>query len=91
MIKNYLCANKIQWNLSKVDTYGTEVFVRFTEVSALERFDLKIPKFKVRLFYTGPTLRRTPPPPYLTMGMWNGEKEVIFFGMYQFILHQRLK
>ena len=31
----------IQWNLSKVDTYGTEVFVRFKEVSALERFELK--------------------------------------------------
>ena len=39
----------------------------------------KVPKFKVRLFYTGPTLTRTPPPPYLTTGMWNGEKEVIFF------------
>ena len=38
----------------------------------------KVSKFKVRLFYTGPTLTRTPPPSYLTMGMWNGEKEVIF-------------
>ena len=82
---------RIQWDLSKADTYGTEIFVRFREVSALERFELKSSKFKVRLFYTGPTLTRTPPPPYLTMGMWNGEKEVIFFVMYQFILHQRLK
>ena len=39
----------------------------------------KVPKFKIRLFYTGPTLTRSPPPPYLTMGMWNGEKEVILF------------
>ena len=31
----------IQWNLSKADTYGTEVFVRFREVSTLERFELK--------------------------------------------------
>ena len=37
--------------------------------------------FKVRLFYTGPTLTRTPPPPYLTMGMWNGVKEVFFFNV----------
>ena len=44
----------------------------------------------VQLFYTGPTLTRTPPPPYLSMGMWNGEKDVIFSVMYQFILHQRL-
>ena len=28
-----------QWNLS--DTYGTEVFLRFREVSTLERFELK--------------------------------------------------
>ena len=59
----------LQWNLSKGDTYETEVFVRFREVSALERFELKVPKFKVPLFYTGPTLTRTPPPPYLIMGM----------------------
>ena len=64
---------------------------------ALERcppwrgLDWKVPKFKVQLFYTGPTLPRTPPPPYLTMGMWNGEKESNFFVMCQFILHQRLK
>ena len=32
---------KLQWNLSKADTYGTEVFVHFREVSALERFELK--------------------------------------------------
>ena len=31
----------IQWNLSKADTYGTELIVRFKEVSALERFELK--------------------------------------------------
>ena len=31
----------IQWSLSKADTYGTEVFARFREVSALERFELK--------------------------------------------------
>ena len=31
----------LQWNLSKADTYGTKVFVRFREVSALERFELK--------------------------------------------------
>ena len=30
-----------QWNLSKVDTHGIEVFVLFREVSALERFELK--------------------------------------------------
>ena len=40
---------------------------------------MKSSKFKVRLLYTGPTLTRTPPPPYLIMGMWNGEKEVILF------------
>ena len=34
----YIC---IQWNLSKADTYGAEVFVCFIEVSALERFELK--------------------------------------------------
>ena len=32
----------LQWNLFKADTYGTEVFDRFREVSALERFELKI-------------------------------------------------
>ena len=32
---------ELQWNLSKADTYGTEVFVRFREVSALESFELK--------------------------------------------------
>ena len=32
---------ELQWNLSKADTYGTEVFVRFREVSTLERFELK--------------------------------------------------
>ena len=35
---------EIQWNLSKADTYGTEVFVRFREVSASERFELKSSK-----------------------------------------------
>ena len=66
-------------------------------LSALERcppwrgLNWKVLKSKVRLFYTGPTLIRTSPLPYLTMGMWNGEKEVMFFVMYHFILHQRLK
>ena len=32
---------ELQWNLSKVETYMTEVFVRFRQVSALERFELK--------------------------------------------------
>ena len=32
---------KMQLNLSKADIYGTEVFVRFREVSALERSELK--------------------------------------------------
>ena len=36
-----ILANLIQWNLSKVDTYGTEVFVHFREFSALEGFELK--------------------------------------------------
>ena len=31
----------LQWNLSKADTYGIEVFVRLRKVSALERFELK--------------------------------------------------
>ena len=31
----------LQWSLSKADTYGTGVFVRFREVSALERFEMK--------------------------------------------------
>ena len=31
----------LQWNLSKADTYEVEVFVRFREVSALGRFELK--------------------------------------------------
>ena len=42
---NIYCVNlsykDIPWNLSKVDFYGTEVFVRFRELSALERFELK--------------------------------------------------
>ena len=79
---------------------GTSLKRRLTGqkfLSALERcppwrgFNWKVPKFKVRLFCPGPPLTRTPPPLYLTMGMWNGEKEIIFFEMYQFILHQRLK
>ena len=44
MRHNNICdfeANLLQWNLSKEDTYGTEVFVRFREVSTLERFELK--------------------------------------------------
>ena len=45
-------------------------------LSALERcppwrgLNRKVPKFKVRLFYFAPTPTRTPPPPYLIMGMW---------------------
>ena len=35
-------ADVIQWNLSKVDTYGTEVFVCIKEVSVLETFELEI-------------------------------------------------
>ena len=31
----------MQWNLSRADTYREEVFVRFREVSALEKFELK--------------------------------------------------
>ena len=78
-------------NLSRADTYGTEVFIRFREMSSWRDSNWKVPKFKVQLFYTGPTLTRTPPPLHLTMGMWDGEKEVIFFVIYQFILYQRLK
>ena len=33
--------SKLQWNLSKEDTYGTKVFARSREMSALERFELK--------------------------------------------------
>ena len=33
--------SELQWNLSKAETYETEVFVHFKEVSALERFELK--------------------------------------------------
>ena len=42
-VRIYFRTNKItiQWNLSKADSCGTEVFVRFGEVSALERFQLK--------------------------------------------------
>ena len=36
----YCYENTIQWNLPKADTCGTTTFVRFREVSALERFDL---------------------------------------------------
>ena len=70
---------QLQSNLSRADTYGTDTFVHFREASALERFELKSSQFKVQLFYTGPTLTWTPLPPYLTMVMWNGEKEVCFF------------
>ena len=31
----------VQENLSKADTYVTEVFVRFRKVSTLDRFELK--------------------------------------------------
>ena len=30
----------IQWNLSKADTFGTNIFVRFRQVSALDRLNL---------------------------------------------------
>ena len=33
--------NQLQWNLSKADTYGTDVFVCFREVPTLEKFELK--------------------------------------------------
>ena len=78
----------IQQNLFKADT-GQKF------LSALERcppwsgLNWKVPKFKVQLDFTGPTLTWTPPP-YLTIGMWNGEKVNVFV-MYQFILHQTLK
>ena len=32
--------NVLQWNLSKADTLGTKIFVRFRQVSALDRLDL---------------------------------------------------
>ena len=32
---------QLQWNLSEADTCGAEAFVRFREVSALERFELR--------------------------------------------------
>ena len=35
------CFLNVQWNLSKADTYGIEVFFRFRKVSALERLELK--------------------------------------------------
>ena len=59
---------EIQWTLSKADTYGTEVFVRFREVSALERFELK--SLQMDPLSHGLLL-----PLYLTMGMCNGKKE----------------
>ena len=37
---------KIQWNLPKADTHGTKNFVRFREVSALERFCLFWPEIR---------------------------------------------
>ena len=37
---------EVQWNLSKADTYGTEVFAHFREVSTLERFELKSSQIK---------------------------------------------
>ena len=30
----------VQWNLSKADTFGTDIFVRFRQVSALDRLCL---------------------------------------------------
>ena len=32
----------LQWNLSKADTLGTNIFVRFRQVSALDRFFLDL-------------------------------------------------
>ena len=40
LYKCIICV-EIQWNLSKADTYWTEVFARFREVFTLERFELK--------------------------------------------------
>ena len=37
----HLMLFKTQWNLFKADTYRTEVFIHFREVSALERFEPK--------------------------------------------------
>ena len=67
--------------ISKADTYGTETFVCLVRCPPWRGLNWKVPKFKVRLFYTGLTLRRTPPPLYLTMGIWNGEKEAFFFNV----------
>ena len=41
LINDRLRVLKVQWNLSKVNIYGTEVLVRFRGMSALERFELK--------------------------------------------------
>ena len=81
----------IQWNLSKADTYGTEVFVRLREVSALERFELKSSQIYGTAVLHWTHSHTDSSSPYLTMRMWNGEKEVIFYVMYQSILHQTLK
>ena len=35
-----MAIQKVQWNLSKADTLGTDILVRFTEVSALDRLNL---------------------------------------------------
>ena len=39
--REYINDNELQLKLSKAGTYETEVFVRFREVSTLERFELK--------------------------------------------------
>ena len=41
-LNNAIMCFELQWSLSKADTYRTELFVRFREVSAFERFELKI-------------------------------------------------
>ena len=37
----FVAETQLQWNFTKADTYGREDFVRFREVSALDKFELK--------------------------------------------------
>ena len=66
-------------------------------LSALERcppwrgLNWKVRKFKARLFYTVPTLTRTLPPFYITMEMWSGAKEVVFFCNVSIYLTSKVK
>ena len=69
-------SSKLQpWNYSGTSLKRTLTGQKF--LPALERcppwrgLNWKVPKSKERLFYTAPTLTRSPPPPYLTMGIWN--------------------